>query len=93
MEKTLINVNTHVDVIDWKGGRGFAGSDAILAQAVRHLQARRLGHADATEATGLLTHHAIHDSATWAFLERLFDVTAEQGGVVWQPAEALFPSL
>ena len=92
MGKSLINVNTHVDVIDWKGGRRFAGSDAILAQALRHLQARRLGDADVAEATGLLTHHAIHDPAAWAFLERLFAFTTAQGAV-WQPAQALFPSL
>ncbi|HSN32362.1 MAG TPA: hypothetical protein VLU41_06730, partial [Ideonella sp.] len=45
----VIEVNTHVDIIDWHGSRRFAGDGAVLGAAARHLAARREGAADATE--------------------------------------------
>ncbi len=86
----LVQVNTHVDLIDWRGDRGFVGEQAALAQAVRHLAARRSGAADADEPTGWLTHHRQHDAATWRFLERLFEHTRENGALRWLHARTLF---
>ena len=83
-------VNTHVDIIDWKGARGFVGVEAALGQAIGHLQARRGGTADPAEATGLLTHHRVHDSGCWDFLEELFAVTAGNGAAEWRSAASLF---
>jgi hypothetical protein len=74
----LKQVNTHVDVIDWKGSRGFVGESAALALLVGHFEARRLGAADGDEPTGLLTHHLVHDPATWRFLEKLRDFLKKQ---------------
>lgn len=88
----LVQVNTHVDVIDWRGSRGFVGLQTALGQALRHLQARRLGEVDRQEPTGWLTHHAVHDPATWAFLAELFERTRADGLVVWRRAEELFAS-
>jgi len=79
----LRHLNTHVDIIDWRGNRGFAGEELVLAQAVAHLQARRLGLADALEPTGFLTHHAVHDAAAWSFLQALFERTADLASVRW----------
>ena len=84
-------VNTHIDIIDWRGTRGFAGEDAVLRDAVEHLAARRSGAADAAEPTGWLTHHALHDAAAHAFLERLFERTRSLGAR-WLHPGALFPS-
>ncbi len=86
----LVQVNTHVDLIDWRGTRGFVGEDIALGSAVAHLQARRLGSADGKEATGWLTHHLVHDEACWNFLALLFERTAPVGGVAWHGADALF---
>lgn len=86
----LVQVNTHVDVIDWKGQRGFVGHEAVLRQAVGHLQARRSGANDPAETTGWLTHHAAHDEATWAFLQQLLEHTAATRQVVWRSATELF---
>lgn len=86
----LRQVNTHVDVIGWRAGRGFAGEDASLAAAVKHLAAKRTGAADRHEATGWLTHHAVHDEAAWTFLERLFETTRKIPGVHWCGAQDLF---
>ncbi|HEY5636721.1 MAG TPA: polysaccharide deacetylase family protein [Burkholderiales bacterium] len=87
----LTQVNTHIDLIAWRGDRGFAGSAQVLAQACAHLEARRLGTASPDEPTGWLSHHAVHDAATWDFLEALFARTAGRDGVRWRRAADLFP--
>lgn len=85
----LLQVNTHVDLIAWKHGRGFVGEERALNLAVEHLAARRTSAVDAAEPTGWLTHHADHDEALWSFLARLFDETADRTGVRWRsPADA-----
>lgn len=84
-------VNTHVDILDWRGTRGFVGEDAALAALVAHLSAKFRNAADAGEATGVLTHHAVHDAASWTFIERLFERTRALGARWAEPA-GLFPS-
>ena len=86
----LRQINTHVDIIAWRSNRGFAGETEVLAAAVRHLAAKRAAAADAGEATGWLTHHAIHDEAAWVFLERLFETTRNHPAAAWRRAEELF---
>lgn len=87
----ITQVNTHVDIIDWRGTRAFCGEDAALAAAARHLTARRTSEADAREPTGWLTHHELHDGSAWQFLERLFERTRRLG-VQWADAKSLFTS-
>jgi hypothetical protein len=84
----LTLVNTHVDIVDWNARR-FLGEDAALALTVHHLAARRAGRVDETEATGLLTHHAVHEPAAWRFIERLI-AAVRSGGGRWLAAEELF---
>lgn len=86
----LAQVNTHVDLIGWRSGGGFAGEEVVLEAAVRHLQAKREARADAAEPTGWLSHHLVHDAATWEFLERLFDSTQIAAGVRWRDPAELF---
>lgn len=74
----LIEINTQIDVIDWRGSRGFAGESACLGRLVAHLAARRSGETDPLKPTGLLTHHLVHDAATWRFLENLQDWLARR---------------
>jgi hypothetical protein len=84
-------VNTHVDIVAWRGARGFLGEDASLALLVGHLSARRTGGADRDEPTGVLTHHAVHDEEAWRFLERLFEQT-RAGGAAWADPVEVFTS-
>lgn len=84
----LAQTNTHVDIIDWRGSRGFIGEEAALRAIVEHLAARRGGTADAGEPTGILTHHRDHDEACWGFLDRL--LTHLAGQVAWRSADMLF---
>lgn len=83
-------VNVHIDVIDWRGSRGFAGEAAALAQAVAHLADRRAGRTDPAEPTGLMTHHAVHDPATWAFIERLLEAVGGHANASWLSPQNLF---
>ena len=88
---TLTLVNVHIDIVDWKGGRRFAGEEACLAAACRHLWARRTGHADDSEATGLMTHHLVHDRACLAFIDRFVATTRAHPAARWLGAGDLFP--
>jgi len=87
---SLKQVNTHVDIIDWRGTRGFAGESKVLGDMVEHLSARRLGKVDSSEPTGLLTHHLVHDPACWAFLERFLSWTDQRETVKWVTTEMAF---
>lgn len=86
----LAQVNTHVDIIDWGGSRGFLGDDAVLGRAVDFLARRRAGQIDADEPTGILTHHLVHDDACWAFLARLVALIESHGAARWRRPADLF---
>ncbi len=81
--------NVHVDLINWRQGRCFAGETRVLQQLVAHLQQRRLGHVDRDEATGLMTHHLAHDAGCWQFCEQLFQFLAARP-VRWLTAAHCF---
>ena len=83
-------VNAHIDIIDWKGTRGFAGEKAAISAAVTHLADRRRRAADPAEPTGLLTHHLVHDEDSWDFLVRFLRETAAHPAVRWRRAGELF---
>jgi hypothetical protein len=86
--------NTHVDVIDWRGSQGptraFLGESACLALFIGHLRARRLGEVDVEEPTGVLSHHLVHDPATWRFLEKLRDFLGNQAAACLLDPSAMF---
>jgi hypothetical protein len=87
----LVQVNTHVDIVHWKGpAPRFAGAAKSIDELTLHLGARRRGEADRAEATGLLTHHAAQDGACWDFLDALFERLARHAAVRWLPAAAVF---
>jgi hypothetical protein len=80
----LRQVNTHVDPIDWRGSRGFAGEEETVATLTRSLAIRRLAGLESAvgdEPTGLLTHHLVQDDAVWAFIDRLIAQLRAHSGV------------
>jgi len=79
----LVQINTHIDLIDWRGSRGFVGAEAAVAAIVAHLAKRRLGEVDGAEPTGLLTHHLTHDGAAEDFLGALLDRLCHHDAVRW----------
>lgn len=86
----LRRCNTHVDIIDWRGGRRFVGTVSAIDLLVRHLAAKRGGQADPGEPTGLLTHHLCHDTACWTFVEDLLRVTQEHPAARWLAPRDIF---
>ena len=74
-------VNTHVDIIDWHGGRGGKDHGGLVLELAAELRWRR--EAGSREAVGVLTHHLVHDEIAWLFLERLFEATAGNPACRW----------
>lgn len=68
-------VNTQVDVIDWRGTRGGRDEAVLLDELVARLATGR--------AAGFLTHHLVHDATVWRFLERLVAATRGHPGCRW----------
>ncbi len=79
----LLQSNCHADLVDWRHGRRFRGDGRTIDQICTHLQARRTGSADAAEATGILSHHLVHDSDCWRFLEKLLESCKQHPGALW----------
>jgi hypothetical protein len=83
----LRQINTHVDLIDWKENRGFAGEDAVLSALVRALAQARTG---AGEPVGLLSHHLAMDGGAWDFLRSFWERTRTMSGMRVRSARELF---
>lgn len=60
-----MQVNTHVDVMDWKAPGGTIGKslDAVQVELASALSVSR---ANGFYPIGLLTHHLVHDETAWA---------------------------
>jgi len=86
----LVLVNCHADPVDWHGGRGFVGAPAALNQVTAHLRARRRKEIDPDEPTGILSHHAAQDAATWRFLGDLATRLTAHRAVRWRTPADLF---
>jgi hypothetical protein len=89
----LQQVNTHVDLIDWRGRRGFVGVEAALGAFAGYLNARRTADpaaASADEPTGVLSHHGAHDDEAWAFLDRLWNRLRTHPAVRIVPPKEIF---
>lgn len=78
----LTLLNTHVDIIDWRGTRGGRPAAAVIADLV----ALSRVHAG---PIGLLTHHLVHDEAAWDLMDLIFEATAGRADCHWQVAGAL----
>ena len=84
----LPRLDTHVDLVDWRGGRRFAGVGAVLGTLAEALAARR--RAGGPGPTGVLSHHLVHDAAAWRFLQDLLAWGEDTPGVRWvRPRDAL----
>lgn len=62
----LARLNTHLDPVDWRGGRGLLEPEPMRRAVAAALDA-------APEPIGLLTHHLAFDEALWAWCEALLE--------------------
>ena len=83
--------NCHLDLLDWRGTRGFVGTGAAVEQLAVHLEGRRTGRVDADEITGVMSHHQAHDAGCWDFLEELFNRTLGHPAAGWLSVGDVFP--
>ncbi len=90
LKEGILRVNTHIDIVDWRGGRCFIGREAAIDLALGHLSARREGRADAAEPTGLLTHHLVLEDAAFDFTAEFLARTAQHPAVQWRSARNIF---
>ena len=73
-------LNTHVDIMDWHGGRIGRPAPDILGELVAQLAERRRGEAGDIEL-GLLLHHRDHDETAWSALSDILSVAATHPAV------------
>jgi hypothetical protein len=78
----VLQVNTHLDPIDWRGERLFVGEVAALE--------RLIGLLDPDEPIGILSHHLAMDEPGWTFLDQLLGVLAAHPGALLCSARDLF---
>jgi hypothetical protein len=76
-------LNTHIDIIDWKGSRGGLPSRQLANRLADALTAARK---DDFAVVGILTHHLIHDDLARDFLSQLFEFVAVQDEAYWVSA-------
>jgi len=86
----LRQVNSHLDPIDWHGTRRCRPMDELIAEATRHLLARRLEASD--EPIGLLTHHLLDDPVTERFAADLAGIVRSHPAAAWASAAELWPA-
>lgn len=82
----LLQVNTHVDLIDWQSRR-FVGEAAALSAFEQALAAARTGSG---EPLGVLSHHLAMDEGAWDFLNSLWGRLRSMPGIKIRPAHELF---
>lgn len=83
-----VQVNTHIDLIDWRT-RCFAGVEAVLGAFARALAAARTG---ADEPLGVLSHHLAMDEPAWDFLNSFWERLGGAPGIGIAAANSLFAS-
>lgn len=85
----LPQINTHVDIMNWRSGGGGYTPERLVPSLIAALeQALHQG-----SAVGVLTHHLVHDDVAWTGLEQLMQVTANHPAVKWQPVGQLMAEL
>ncbi len=80
-------VNTHLDIFDWKGTRGPMARAEAYGVLGAELARRLDGDA---EPVGILTHHLIHQPASWALLDDLLADLRNHPAVAWPAIPDLF---
>ena len=86
----LLQVNTHLDPVAWRGDRGFIGESRSIMHIQNHLYARRTGLSDIDEPTGILTHHLAQTEQVWDFIGKLMGMLNEHPAVAWLDAGTIW---
>ncbi|MCF7698689.1 polysaccharide deacetylase family protein [Loktanella sp. M215] len=79
-------INTHVDLIDWRGTRGGRSEADLMAELAMALAL------PGDAPIGILSHHLVHDAAAWSYLVTLFGLTRDHPGCRWVGLPDLLPA-
>lgn len=88
----LVQINAEIDPIDWRGSRSLVDEAGLLARVTGAIVDRR-HRAAFDEPLGLMTHHLVHDSAIWDFIDHFLDMTAANPAARWYSVHDLVVSL
>ena len=80
----LVHINTHVDIIDWRGDRRMKPVDALIAE-VDHLLAQ-----DGSTLFGILSHHLVMSADDVAQLGQFFRALEARYRCRWVAPRMLF---
>jgi len=86
----VVQANAHASLIKWSMPPSFGDDDLYLGQIIDHLRGRRLGRCDATEPTGLLTHHLVQDDKSYKFISQFAAVVSKHPACVWTDPKNIF---
>lgn len=84
-------LNTHIDVMDWHGGRTGRRHDELIAETTDLLVQWR-SEPQAADTLGLLLHHRDHDETAWTFLDGLLALARDHPAIVFTNPRDLPPS-
>ncbi|WP_051631304.1 polysaccharide deacetylase family protein [Afifella pfennigii] len=79
--------NAHLDIVDWRGTRGFIGREAAFQRLAEEAEARLAGD---RQPVGILTHHLVHDAECWEFCAELVRLLAEHPGAAMPAISEIF---
>lgn len=83
--------NTHLDIIDWHGGRIGRGVAALATEMAGHLAGHREAATAPDAVFGLLLHHRDHDETAWSGLAALLELIASHAASRMIDPRRLFP--
>ncbi len=84
-------LNTHLDIMDWHGGRVGRSATDLLGELVALLAERRQAEAGDAQL-GLLLHHRDHDETAWSALSDILSVaSAHPAAQLIDPAQLIAP--
>jgi hypothetical protein len=86
----LVQVNAHLDLIDWRHGRTLKSESEIAGLLLRKLRWRRAAKGRAEEPLGVLTHHAYWSAAKQRLMAGLLDVLLSSPAVKFVRPSAAF---
>ena len=80
-------INAHLDIFAWKPKRRTLDRAEAYAVLASEIERRLAGDA---EPLGILTHHLVHEEASWELLDELFGMLAKHPAVAWPKVGELF---
>jgi hypothetical protein len=86
----LVVSNVHCVPIRWGTPPSFGSDDEYLSVLLDHLRGRRDGTLDPSEPTGVLTHHLVQNTQSYAFMAQLVSMVAAHPAGRWLSARQVF---